>query len=145
MKLLPDQTDEASLSCLGREALSLLENRDFQSLVDRFGYALAFGRSPAAVIEEKLHSCIAQYRASTEGQPSVLPSMIVKYFKPNDSGLFAVVECVFISPEGCPILAELIVTSSGEDKYATLEEVSLVKESFATDRFDTRGTRLATN
>jgi hypothetical protein len=128
VKLLPTQTDEASLLRLGREVVSLLENRDFRSLADRFGYALAFERSPATAIEEELHSCIAEYRASAEGQPSVLPSMIVKYFKQNDPVLpflFAVVECVFAASEGCPILAELIVTSSGGDKYITLEQISL--------------------
>jgi hypothetical protein len=51
--------------------------------------------------------------------------MIVKYFKQNDSGLSVVVECVFVASEGCPILAELIVTSSGEDKYVSLEQISL--------------------
>ena len=51
--------------------------------------------------------------------------MVVKYFEPNSANLFALVECVFTTSEGCPILAELIVTSAGEDKQITLEEVSL--------------------
>jgi hypothetical protein len=125
VKLLPTQTDEGSLLHLGKEVVSLLENRDFRSLADRFGYALSFGRNPATAIEEELHSYIAEYLASAEGPPPVFPSMIVKYFKQNASELFAVVECVFFASAGCPILAELIVTSSGRDKYVTLEEISL--------------------
>lgn len=52
--------------------------------------------------------------------------MVVKHFKENDSGLWVVVECVFITSEGCPILAELIGTASREDRYILLEEVSLI-------------------
>jgi hypothetical protein len=125
MKLLPTQTDEASLLRLGSEVVSLLEKRDFHSLADRFGYALALGRPRATAIEEDLNSCITQCRALSEPRPPVLPATIVKYFKQNDAGLFAVVECVFIAAEDCPILAEVIVTSSGGEKYASLEEVSL--------------------
>ena len=106
--------------------MSLLEKRDFHSLADRFGYALAYGRRPAAAIEEELGSCIAKYHASVEEKPSFSPSTVVKYFSENDSGLWVVVECVFITSEGCPILAELIGTASGEDRYILLEEVSLI-------------------
>lgn len=125
MKLLPNQTDVASLLRLGGEAVSLLERREFQSLADRFGYALAFGRSPAIAIEQDYKSCLAEFRASSESPIPVPPSMAAKYFKSNDANLFAMVECVFTAAEGCPILAEFIVTSSGEDKHITLEEVSL--------------------
>ncbi len=54
-------------------------------------------------------------------------TVTVKYFTPNSANLFAAVECVFIVSSGCPILAELIVTSSGEDKHLILEQVSLAK------------------
>src|SRR5436190_1004877 len=127
MKLRPDQSDEASLLRLGREAVSLLEQRDFQQLADRFGYALAFGRNPAAAIEEEFQSCIVESRALPEPASPVLSSEVVKYFKPNEANLLAVVECVLTAAEGCSILAELIVTSKGEDKYISLEEVSLAR------------------
>jgi hypothetical protein len=127
MKLLSEQTDEASLLRLGREAVSLLEKRDFQSLGDQFDYALKFDRSPAAAIEGDFQSCLAEFHALSQQPTAVPPSMVVKYFKPNSSNLFAVVECVYTAAEGCPILAELIVTSSGEEKHVTLEEVSLAK------------------
>ena len=128
MKLLPTQTDEASLLQIGREAVSLFEKRDFQSLADRFSYALALGKSPAAAIEEDFQTCIADFRASPEPRLPVRPSMVVRYFKPNNSNLFAVVECFFSASEGCPILAEFIVTSLREDTHVTLEDVSLAME-----------------
>ena len=125
MKLLPEQTDEASFLRFSREAVALLERRDFQTLAGRFGYALSCGRSPVAAIEGDFQACLAEFRASSEPQVAVPSSMVVKYFQPNSSNLFALVECVFTVPEGCPILAELIVSTSGEDKHITLEEVSL--------------------
>ena len=45
--------------------------------------------------------------------------------KPNESNLFAVIECEFEGPLGCPVLAELIVTSNGEDKHMSYEQVSI--------------------
>jgi len=127
MKLLPEQTNETSLLRFGQEAVSLLEKRDFQSLADRFGYALACGRNPAAAIESDFQPCPAEFHASSEPPTAVSSSIVVKYFKPNDTNLFAVVECTHIAAEGCPILTELIVTSSGEDKHIFLEQISLAK------------------
>ena len=127
MKLLSEQTDEASLLRFGQEAVSLLEKRDFQSLADRFDYALKFDRTPVAAIEGDFQSCLAEFHALLEQPTSVPASITVKYFKPNSSNLFAVVECFFTAAEGCPILAELIVTSSGDDKHITLEDVTLVR------------------
>jgi hypothetical protein len=125
MKLLPTQTDKASLSHLGQEAVTLLKNRDFQSLADRFGYVLAYGRNPATAIDEGLRSCLAEFHATPNRQEPLEPSIDVKYFKPSDDNLIAVVECFFATAEGCPILAELIVTSLGDEKHITLEQVSL--------------------
>lgn len=127
MKLSPEQTDEVSFLRCGQEAVSLLEKRDFQSLANRFGYALRCDRSPVAAIEGDFLSSLAEFHASSKRPKAVAPSMVVKYFKPNSANLFAMVECVFTTADGCPLLAELIVTSSGEDKHITLEEVSLAQ------------------
>ena len=124
MKLLSSQTDEASFLDFGREVVSLLVKRDFQSLVERFDYVMASGTSPIIALEEDFQSCIADFHTSSEPHRPVLPSTVVKYFTPNDTGLFALVECVFAAEGGCPFLAELIVTSSGEDKHVFLEQVS---------------------
>jgi hypothetical protein len=67
MKLLSEQTDEASLLRFGQEAVSLLKNRDFQSLADQFDYALKFDRSPAAAIEGDFQSCLAEFHALPYG------------------------------------------------------------------------------
>ncbi len=43
------------------------------------------------------------------------PWQTVKYFKPNDANLFAVVESVACVPEGPSVLLELIVSEGGTD------------------------------
>ena len=78
MRLLPNQTDEASFLNFGREAVSLLEMRDFPSLADRFGYALKVGRSPLVAIEGDFESCLAEFHASPN---SLLKNL--KVFKPG--------------------------------------------------------------
>src|SRR4051812_3939686 len=113
MKLVPEQLDDDSLLGFGREVVSLLEKGDFGALADSFGCALAFGRDPAVAVETDLQSCLSEFSALAELGPAVPPSMVAKYFKPNRANLIAVVECVFHTSAGCPILAELVVSSSG--------------------------------
>ena len=115
----------------------MLKKGDFQLLVDRFGYVMTGGSSPIVAVENGFRSCVAEFRSSPEQQSSVSPSIVVKYFTPNTSGLYALVECVFTAAEGCPILAELVVYSLGEDKHIHLEQVSVATAS--TERFDPGG------
>ncbi len=128
MKLPPGQTNEASLLRFGREAISLLEKRDFQSLAERFDYALTFDRKPVVAIEEDFQRCLTEFRASCPRRAAAPSSMVVKYFQPNDANLFAVVEGTFTTAEGCPVFVELIVTSSGDDRHICLEEISLAAD-----------------
>ena len=88
MKLLPTQTDDVSLSALGAEARALLMSHDYSGLANRFGYALAYGRTPSAAIEADFLSAIAS--PLTVMSSTQLP-ISVKYFAANDTGLFAVV------------------------------------------------------
>jgi hypothetical protein len=125
MKLSPNQVGEVFLSQLGNEAVALLKQGDFRVLADRFGYALAFDRDPASAIEEELNACVAEFQAKRMDTAPFQPSIAVKYFKPNETNLFAVVECVFVGPQSCPVLAELFVIANGKEKYVGLEQVSL--------------------
>ena len=124
MKLLPSQIDETSLTHLGEEVVSLLKKRDFPTLADQFGYALAFEEHPAMAIENDLKASIDACRGMSAQQKAIKESIIVKYFNPNKSGLFALIECTFHISEDCPLLAELVVSSDGTDKYVTLEQLS---------------------
>jgi hypothetical protein len=122
---LDRHADAASLSALGAEAVRLLCSEDINGLAGRFGYALAFDREPALAIREDLRSCLAEVQAgSVVGAPKHTPT--VKYLEPNDSGLFAVVECEAITDNGAKVLVELIVTDKQGEKHVTLEQISVV-------------------
>ncbi len=121
MKLVPSQTDEVSLSTFGEEARALLMQQDYSALANRFGYALAYDRAPSAAIEADFLSAVASPHKVTSGTHK---PVTVKYFKPNDTGLFAVVECIVPVVGGAAVLLELIVTGDGEDKHITVEGIS---------------------
>jgi hypothetical protein len=121
MKLLRTQTDEASLAAFGKEASSMLMHHNYSGLADRFGYALAYGRVPAAAIEADFVSAVASPLKAASGDD---PSIAVKYFAPNDTGLFAVVECTVPVANGAAVLLELIVTGKEEERHITVEGIS---------------------
>ena len=121
MKLLLSQSDEVSLSAFGEEARALLIRHDYSGLADRFGYALAYDRAPSAAIEADFLSAAASPHKVAPG--AHLP-IKVKYFAPNDTGLFAVVECTVPVAEGAAVLLELIVAGKGEEKHITVEDIS---------------------
>ena len=123
MKLLPTQTYETSLSAFGEEARALLLRHDYAGLASQFGYALAYDRPPAAALEADFQSAVASPITVTSG--AYLPAAIsVKYFSPNTTGLFAVVECPVPVAEEAAVLLELIVTGKGEEKHITVEDIS---------------------
>lgn len=117
-------TDTDALNALGNEAVRLLGEKDIKGLAGRFGYALAYNRNPAAAIEQDLNSCLAEIEASSVA-PTPTQTPTVKYFGPNDTGLFAVVECVALADNGAKLLVELIVTDKEGEKFATLEHISV--------------------
>jgi hypothetical protein len=121
MKLPSAQTDERSLSAFGEEARAMLIRHDYSGLANRFGYALAFDRAPAAAIETDFLSAVA---SPHNVRSDTYPPTVVKYFGPNDTGLFAVVECSIQVAEGATVLLELVVSGKGEEKHITLEDIS---------------------
>ncbi len=118
------QTDASTLSGFGVEAVDLLCSSDIDTLVERFGYALAHGRKPAAAIREDLARCLAEVGSTAlVSAPEDSPGK-VKYFEPSDTGLFAVVECFAITDNGSKLLVELVVTGSEANRHITLEDIS---------------------
>ena len=121
MKLLASQTDERSLATLGEVACAQLMRNDFPGLANQFGYALAYGRDPAVAIEADFAGAAA---SAIRVEVAVHTTILVKYFTPNDTGLFAVVECTVPVDNGAAVLLELIVTGNKDEKYITLEDIS---------------------
>lgn len=98
----------------------MLIQRDFRGLVNRFGYALAYGRKAAEAVEADFRNA----PSATSGTPaSKSPLITVKYFTPNSTNLFALVECVVPLPDGVTALLELIVSNYGEERHITLEDI----------------------
>jgi hypothetical protein len=96
---------------------------DFASLTQKFGYALAYDRDPSAALAQDVSSCLDEVGAIAVAGPSKAPNR-VSYFKGNDTGLFALVECDVLADTGAELLLELIVSSKGGDRYVTLEQIS---------------------
>jgi hypothetical protein len=125
MKLLNSQTDESTLANFGAEVAQLVKESKYREIADRFGYALAYGREKAETIQQEVESCLSQ--GGSKGALSLVaqPRIVVKYFKPNDSNLFAVVECTMaLTGRAGEMLVELIVTTKENEKYLSLEQIS---------------------
>jgi hypothetical protein len=113
--------DEVTLTAVGEEARNLLMRHEYSELASQFGYALSFERAPSAAIEADFLSAAASPHAVATRWH--LP-IIVRYFAPNDTGLFAVVECSVPVADGAAVLLELIVTGWGNEKNITVEDIS---------------------
>jgi hypothetical protein len=123
MEISGNQLDEASLAAFGTEALQLLANGNIISLAERFGYALSFSQDPVGAIRRDLAASLASVGA-TSLAPADAQTPRVGYFKPNDTGLFALIEGCAPTNNGKTILVELIVTGNEEKKHVTLEQIS---------------------
>lgn len=123
MRISSAQTDQNSLSGFWAEAVSLVVNKSYSSLAERFGYALAYDRDIALAIQQDFEQCLSEAESPSTPKST---SIQVKYFKPNDAGLYALVECVTAVNERANVLIELIVAGGGDEKYITLEQISYV-------------------
>jgi hypothetical protein len=125
MKLPSCQSDEASLAQLGAEVARLLKEEKHAELAARFGYALARGKDPARVIQSEVTECFWRSARVVGFSKNLSPAIVVKYFEPNDTGLFALVECTVPLLNGVGgVLAELVVTTMGNDRHVFLEQIS---------------------
>lgn len=98
----------------------MVMRRDFEALANRFGYALAWDREPAAALKADYERAAS---SPLQAKPVAGVSVVVKYFKPNDTGLFAVVECAIPLVEGGAVGMDLIVAGKGEDRGISVEDV----------------------
>lgn len=112
---------KGTLASFGEEAAAMLMQKDYASLASHFGYALAYGRELAAAIKEDHERAMA---TPIETKPNTPSSIKVKYFAPNDSGLFALVACVVPVADKSAVLLELVVTGGEEEKHITVEDIS---------------------
>jgi len=123
MQISDNQLQEVDLAGLGAEAVRLLRSSDFLALSRQFGYTVSLGRETTVAIREDLSASLADLGAADLDTNSE-HSATVKYFQPNGAGLLASVECLLPTNNGVAVLLELVVSSDGENKYITLEQLS---------------------
>ena len=127
MKLLDNQSDDISLTGFGVDAVRLINEQNHRELADRFGYALAFGKDPAEAIRDELGLCLQEAGVGARLPDSNHPSISIKHFDSNNAALLAVVECFLPLRGGSgEMQVELVVSTDGQDRYLTLEQISYV-------------------
>ena len=124
MELTAYQAQPEALASLAQSAATLLISGDIAPLVHAFGYALAFERDPAAALQADLAICLSELGATHLAAATPGP-VKVSYF-PAGSELFALAELVLPAEPRGSVLLELVVTSGGKHRYATLEQISAV-------------------
>lgn len=117
------RTESASLAAFGIDAARLLADGNVHALVEQFGYARALGRDCTDAVRSDLATTLAELGAVTVVSANRQEPR-VSYFKANDTGLFALVECLVPTENGKSVLLELIVTTDGSSTHITLEDLS---------------------
>jgi hypothetical protein len=125
LKLRDDQLDAPSLSVIGSEAARLLALAKYELLAGQFGYALSYDRQPAGALLDDVKRCLTDDgRLARLGGPAEA-DISVSYFKPGESNLVALVECLLpLSGDPGSVLLELIVTKSGTQHHVCIEDIS---------------------
>jgi hypothetical protein len=126
MEILDTQTDKASLLQLAADGIGLLASGDFDAVASRFGYALAYGRDRSMAIRADLAVYLSEIGSANLMPVSAPPNTSVAYFKPNETGLFAALDCVVPTNNGAKILVSFVVSTKGARKYFSLEGLSTV-------------------
>lgn len=124
MKIENDQLNDSALSSFGMEVVGLLLSGNYAELAQRFGYAVSYGRIPEEAIKEDFTNCCQLDGSQPFRHKEVTPTIAVKYFKPNDSKLLAVVECT-VQVGNAEVLIELVATGGSEGIYLSLEDINV--------------------
>ena len=126
MEISESETDRQSLERFGLEAIALLRAGAFGALVERFGYAMAYGREPASAIAMDLNTTWPDALAARR---DTAPYMQIKYFGVDafeSTGLVAVVECITCLADGSAVEFALAITGKDARRYVCLESVDRV-------------------
>jgi len=123
MKLL-GPPENSTLTTLGLEATDLLLTGRIDALADRFGYALSYGRERADAIREDLALTLNEFGAASLPNATTQPSVDVKYFGPNDTGLVGLIKCRIPTNTRAHLLIELVLSGDPAAPYVTLEQIS---------------------
>ena len=123
MKATPSYLEDPELGQLGVDASRLLCSGQLRSLHEQFGYALAFDRDPIVALEGDVAAVLSEVGASSFGDPNET-AYKVSHFKPGETGLISLVECLVPTNNRRQVLLELVLTKKGSEPFLTLEQLS---------------------
>lgn len=124
MRLSQDELGEDSLARFGREIVDMLVTEHYEELAQRYRYAMAHGRAMASALREDFQLAHANGRMVPRIADVPRPGVRVSYFAPNESNLFALIECFVTFINNTQVLVELIVSTDGSDYYLCVEDIS---------------------
>ena len=110
----------AELENLGEELCRNLLNQDYACIAQKFGYAIAFKKSPAAAIKEDFEHSVIESGGTLENSKF---NVAVKVFPSGTVGFVYLIKCRFIFANSeKEVLAEIIENENG----FYLEQISCV-------------------
>jgi hypothetical protein len=113
MEISEDKLDERSLLGLAEQAIGFLCARDFESLTQRFPYAVACGRPPAAAVAADLARTLRELPSLEASLQTQNARYKVGYFEANDVTLHAEIQCRFTAPSGDTLEVDFVVIGHG--------------------------------
>lgn len=122
MQLLPQQQNVDALRVLASEGINLLATGQFELLVERYGYALAFGRNPVDAVRMDLAKALSDMSENNllQVEPNDLQVII---YQENESGLCGAIDCNLPTQAGRNILVSFVVTGIDTKQFFTLEDI----------------------
>jgi hypothetical protein len=123
MKAALTHFSDHALAQLGTEASRLVASGNLTLLHQQFGYDLAFDREPLAALEQDIALVLSEVGASAFGDSSQ-STCTVSHFKPDETGLTSLVECLLPTNGDRAVLVELILFARDSEGHLTLEQIS---------------------
>jgi hypothetical protein len=127
------QAASVTLTSVGESLITLFEQRNFQAIAQKFGYAVAFGRNLRAAISADIDACITESLVMRPGTgtktnsiASSENSLTITFFEPNDNGFYAEIECTFEAQQHCAVAAVLSVFHDTETANIDSETLNVV-------------------
>jgi hypothetical protein len=126
LDISPHRLNEHDLRLLGEEACRLVREGRYHDVAERFGYALAYGRDPAAAIKEDVERSVPPGEEYIIDLSNGDPTIKVTFLQQNSASLVAAVECYTRLPHGGVAGVDLVVTEPGGELRLTLEDARRV-------------------
>jgi hypothetical protein len=122
MQILPHQQNVDALRDLACAGLDLLTTNQFELLVERYGYARAFGRDPADAVRVDLAQALSNVSGS-ELLPVRSSDLSVVFYQENASCLRAAIDCEVPTQGGKSVWVSFVVTGTEAKQFFTLEDI----------------------